>query len=224
MRFNSARPIKALTAREQDGLLEMLFPAEQPEVFTKNRTVDSPYAFRALSADNQSGGRVLNEHETNIAERFFGDMIDLEVVRIVEDDPSAENRTVTTVYNTIYGTNMPDDTLIHELVHVWQYDKGIITPYSAFWEHFIAFLARRTHELYEYNVKPNRKPFRDYGFEQEASILQDAYRVLTEKKPPRRNLDYKGGTPVAEDEALSKLYEAFKKEFQQWHEELTGTQ
>ena len=36
MRFNSARPIKALTAREQDGLLDMLFSPDQSEVSSRS--------------------------------------------------------------------------------------------------------------------------------------------------------------------------------------------
>ena len=40
MRLNSARPIKALTAKEQAGLREMLFPTEQPEVFTRKLPID----------------------------------------------------------------------------------------------------------------------------------------------------------------------------------------
>ena len=39
MRFNSARPIKALTPKEQEGLRKLLFPTEQPEVSTKKLPV-----------------------------------------------------------------------------------------------------------------------------------------------------------------------------------------
>ena len=35
MRINSARPIKALTRKEQEGLRKLLFPTEQPEVFAR---------------------------------------------------------------------------------------------------------------------------------------------------------------------------------------------
>lgn len=227
MRFNSGRPIKALTAKEQDGLLEMLFPAKQPEVFTRNRTVDSLRGFLPWNTDTKP--RKLNTHEKNIAGGFFGDMIDLEEVRI--DDKSwlafilyLFGR-VMTEGNTIYGINIPDDTLIHELVHVWQYDKDIIDFDTAAKKHREAWEADQTAELYLYSVDDsedeNRRTFRDYGFEEQASIVQDAYLVIEEKKPPKRNKDYKGGTPVAEDTELLALYEGFMEEFGQWHEELT---
>ena len=228
MRINSARPIKAFTAKEQDGLREMLFPAKQPEVFTKNRTVDSPYAFRALSADNQSGGRVLNEHEKNIAERFFGDMIDLEVVRIVESsdeaDTSTGNRVAFTVNNTIYGTDMPDDTLIHELVHVWQYNRGTITFLWALIEH----ATKSEEQLYEYNIADiedeNRTTFRCYEFEQQAAIVQDAYRVFIEKRLPKRNKEYKDKTVLPNDAKFFAQYCLFMAEFREWHEEPPETE
>ncbi len=40
MRFNSARPIKALTPKEQEGLRKLLFPTEQPEVSTRKLPID----------------------------------------------------------------------------------------------------------------------------------------------------------------------------------------
>ena len=46
MRINSARPIRVLTAKEQDGLLKLLFPAEQPEVFTRNGKDDFMWEFQ----------------------------------------------------------------------------------------------------------------------------------------------------------------------------------
>ena len=220
MRFNSARPIRALTAKEQDGLLKVLFPAEQPEVFTRNRTVDSPDGLRVLNTDNKP--RMLTSDEIKVAEPFFGDMIDLGEVRI--DDKSwvalllAANDMVMTIYNTIYGIDIPDDTLIHELVHVWQYSKDHITPYSAYRAHVDARRSGQTDELYYYSVEP-RKTFRDYGFEQEAAIVQDAYLVTVKEKPPKRNKDYKSGDPLPK-----KLYELFMDEFRQWHEELTVTE
>lgn len=40
MRFNSARPIKALTPKEQEGLRKLFFPTEQPEVSTRKLPID----------------------------------------------------------------------------------------------------------------------------------------------------------------------------------------
>ena len=40
MRFNSARPIKQLTRKEQEGLRKLLFPTEQPKAFARKPPVD----------------------------------------------------------------------------------------------------------------------------------------------------------------------------------------
>ena len=213
MRLNSARPIRGLTAKEQDGLREVLFPAEHPKIFTRN----NPYGLRASNTDKKP--RKLTADEIDVAEGFFGDMIDLEKVRIAENhwltDWLAPNGIVLTIGNTIYGINIPDDTLIHELVHVWQYSKGRITALSAFLEHVEAWLEGTTAELYLYSVEP-KQTFRKYGFEEQASIVQDAYLVLEEENPPRRNENYKSGDPLPKE-----LYELFMDEFEEWHEELT---
>ena len=220
MNINSARPTRSLTAKEQDGLLKMLFPAKQPkqsEVFTKNRTVDSLLDF--LRSDTDEKPRELTQDEVKVAERVFGDMIDLGEVRIAENhwltDWLAPNGIVMTIGNTIYGINIPDDTLIHELVHVWQYNRGRITALSAFLEHLKAWRTGQTAELYYYSVEP-RQTFRKYGFEEQASIVQDAYLVLEEEEPPKRNENYKSGDPLPEE-----LYELFMQDFREWHEELT---
>ena len=46
MRINSARPIKAFTRKEQEGLRKLLFPTEQPEVFAGSETNDSQDPYR----------------------------------------------------------------------------------------------------------------------------------------------------------------------------------
>ena len=244
MRFNSGRQIRGLTAKEQDGLLEMLLPAKQPEAFTMNRTVNSQPGsvqfnigeiLRALNIgemDTDEKPRELTQNEIDVAESVFGDMIDLGEVRIGEKNWLARllhgNHLVMTICNTIYGIDMPNDTLIHELVHVWQYDKEHIDPASAALSHIIASQEGETAELYFYSVDDiedeNRRTLRDYGFEEQAAIVQDAYLVIEEEQPPKRNKDYEGGIPVADDEALSALYERFMEDFREWHEELARTE
>ena len=231
MQFNSGRLITARTAREQDGLREMLFPAKQSEVFAKNTTVDSLLGL--LRLDTGEKPRELTQDEIDVAESVFGDMIDLEEVRVGDEnwlaDILKDNNLVMTICNTIYGIEIPNDTLIHELVHVWQFDKKHIDPASAALPHIQAFLrGDTTDELYHYSVDDikdeNRRTLRDYDFEQQAAIIQDAYLVIEEEQPPGRNKDYEGGKPVAEDEALLALYERFMEDFREWHEELTGTE
>ena len=229
MQFNSAGPIRGLTAREQDGLLKMLFPAKQLEVFTKNRTIDSRHGF--LDLFPRARPRELTQDEKNVAGGFFGDMINLEKVRI--DDKSwlalilASNNLVMTLDNTIYGINIPNDTLIHELVHVWQYNRGadFETVGKA---HIKALQADETAESYGYSVADigdeNRTTFREYEFEEQASILQDAYLVTVERQPPSRNKDYKGEPVLPKGAKLLAQYCLFMGEFRQWHQEPPETE
>ena len=227
MRFNSARPIRALTAKEQDGLREVLFPAEQPKVFTRNSPDDSPDGLRASDKDKKP--RKLKTREIDFAEGFFEDKIDLGEVEISDKSlvgrMLGEHGEAMTVENTIYGNNMSDDTLIHELVHVWQYSNELLSPVrGALWQLAARAIGQRD-KLYKYNVAsagdPNRKPFREYGFEQQAAILQDAFRVTVQGFPPIRNEGYKGSKILLpNDAALFELYHLFMWQFEQWHDEL----
>ena len=227
MRFNSARPMKALTPKEQEGLRKLLFPTEQPEVFARNSPDDSPDGLLASNKDKKP--RKLKTRERDIAEGFFEDMIDLEEVRISDKSlvgrELGEHGVAITVENTIYGNNMADDTLIHELVHVWQYSNELLSPVRAGLWQLAARAIGQKDKLYEYNVAsagdPNRKPFREYGFEQQAAILQDAFRVTVQGLPPKRNKGYKGSKLLLPNDAeLFELYYLFMWQFRQWHKEL----
>lgn len=55
--------------------------------------------------------------------------------------------------------------LIHELVHCWQHQRGINL-----------ILRRPPFARYEYTLRPG-KPFGHYGIEQQACIVEDAYRL-----------------------------------------------
>ena len=177
----------------------------------------------------------MNQAETNAATNFFGDMIDLEQVDIKES--GVRHAIVTaitphlTVHNDIYGklnhtTNAKgeitkvDSTLIHELVHVWQYAHGRLDPVGGLVTHAIARATGQTAELYKYNVDhilySERKTFREYSFEEQASIIEDAYRVLVLNDVPFYNKDR---WRLSRDE-WKEYYEQFMYEFQQWHQEL----
>jgi hypothetical protein len=54
---------------------------------------------------------------------------------------------------------------IHEMTHVWQHQQGINLV-----------LRRRPFEPYRYRIAP-AKPFAAYRIEQQASIVEDAYRA-----------------------------------------------
>ena len=225
MRINSARPIKQLTRKEQEGLRKLLFPAEQPEVFARSGTDYNPHGLHVSNTDDKP--RKLYSGEIDTARGFFGDMIDLGRVRISENSWLArkadEHGSAITIYNTIYGISMPNHTLIHELAHVWQYNNVRISPLPAGTTNLVARIIGQTDELYDYNVDPvgdpDRKTFREYSFEEQAAILEDAFLVLVEGEPPEHNKDYKGGDELPDDAALFELYYLFMYEFQQWHEE-----
>ncbi len=171
------------------------------------------------------GLRALNTHETEVAQDFFGDMINLDQVEIKDEGwigrKLGEKNMAVTVHNNIYSKNMSAELFIHELAHVWQYANGRIEPATAGITHVIAAATRQHDELYDYKVDdlsdPNRKTFREYSFEEQASIIQDAYRVLVLGKNPFYNKNYNRGN-ISGD--LKAFYEQFMSEFRQWHRQL----
>jgi len=52
---------------------------------------------------------------------------------------------------------------IHEMAHVWQFQKGIFLP-----------LRRLLSNRYSYELRPGR-PLEDYGIEQQAEIIRHAF-------------------------------------------------
>ena len=181
------------------------------------------------------GLRPLNPDETKAAQSFFGDMIDLERVDIKESGLRYNIVTKITpylaVHNDIYGRfnhqknkgkiTKVDSTLIHELVHVWQYAQGRLEPVGGLVTHAIARATGQKKELYKYNVDhllySERKTFREYSFEEQAAIIEDAYRVLVHGDVPLHNKD-DWRLPTSND--WKPYYEQFMYEFQQWHREL----
>ena len=181
------------------------------------------------------GLRGLNQAETDAATDFFGDMINLEQVDIKESGFRYNIvRKITpylVVHNDIYGkfyhqTNAKGEIiqvhskLIHELFHVWQYAQGRLNPVVGLITHAIAWATGQREELYDYHVDhlldPERKTLREYSFEEQAAIVEDAYRVLVLGEAPFHNKD---------DWRLSlddwrEYYEQFMYEFRQWHQEL----
>ena len=74
--------------------------------------------------------------------------------------------------------------------------------------------------LYEYTVDPigseDRRTLSDYGYEQQASIIEDAYRVTVLGMAPKNYLGFDGDIYSAE---IWELYKLFMHEFAQWNEE-----
>ena len=174
--------------------------------------------------------RKLNPHETSIAEEFFGDMINLEQVKINESGIRfsilTRNKTgqYVTVHNTIYGKNMTDDFLIHELVHVWQYKQGRIEPITALGTHIVGdgieMATGKTNVLYNYRLdnldSPDRKSFGDYHFETQAAILQDAW-LYKQGKSPLYNDEFPKNEPFKRYPYWDAYYDTLIEEWKELH-------
>ena len=133
-----------------------------------------------------TGLRGMTEPEKEFARKIFDDLIDYDKVEIIEGGFIATpacfvgGALAFVVDNKIYfkSNRYTADMLIHELMHVWQYQTKQLTAISGFKMHAKAKLQSRPDDfLYRYDLYDPR-PFQKYGIEQQAQILQDAYRVL----------------------------------------------
>jgi len=126
--------------------------------------------------------RSLTKSEIHIAQRFFASSIDYKVVRI-NDQMLSQLKKKAHAYvsiNTInYDRHISEPILIHELVHVWQYQKyGSMYIYRA-------LSAQRTREGYDYGgveglykSMMNQRKLVDFNFEQQGAIIEDYCRLL----------------------------------------------
>ncbi len=134
--------------------------------------------------------RALSGSERSKAASVFGGSINLDLVRVDEGGligPSWTHREYT-AFHTITGWGgIQDDTLIHELTHVWQYERsGAI------------YIAQALHAqitlggtgAYDYNGIPGLQAAKSAGQgilsfnrEQQAQIVQDFYRIKTGRSP-----------------------------------------
>ena len=177
-----------------------------------------------------TGLRPMNQAERDAAELIFGPsgtLIDFDKVNIIEGgwrarilcgkpDPRGWRGLV--LYNTIHFSkaNPPVSLVIHELMHVWQYNNRRIEPVGAGVTHFIAWAIGKTEAVYNYDLYDN-KPFQDYNFEEQAEILADAYRVLHEGKDPGPHYKPKVSRIPA---TRKKWFEQRVNEFKKWHQNL----
>ena len=120
--------------------------------------------------------RRLFEREKTVAKGVFGTSVDLDRVRIARTSVLAAP---TTLANTIrVKEDISDDVLIHELTHVWQYQTSglryISCALAGQAQGAIAHGDRNW--TYEYDVSKTETHLGDYGPEQQAQIVQDAFR------------------------------------------------
>jgi hypothetical protein len=126
--------------------------------------------------------RPLREREILKAQNIFGNNIDYRLVRI-DERAKILTRSMGVIYvsgNTINSWGkMPDDVFIHELVHIWQYQKfgaGYIS---------CALKAQGSPAGYNYAYTEGwyHKPsILNFNAEQQGDLVQDYYRLHYEAK------------------------------------------
>ena len=143
---------------------------------------------------NRARPRGLTDGEEAAARGVFGDAINWPRVRIwpTPFTPFQPKETAVTPWGAIHfrpEDHLPDFStgwatmawLIHELTHVWQHQTGQWVIPRGLWE-----------RQYRYGALDPARPFRRYGIEQQAAIVEDWFR-LTRHQPTWRG----SGTPAA---------------------------
>ncbi len=138
--------------------------------------------YEGLSSLFKYKTRPLLEEEIRRAKSIFGNTIDLNRVRI-DERAWLGPRQYQFCYVSFHTINswgiMRDDILIHELVHVWQYERfGALYIAKA--------LLAQQEEGYDYGgwtrlhqVRNAGGKLSDFNFEQQADIIMDYYRLQT---------------------------------------------
>lgn len=129
--------------------------------------------------------RPLTETETAIGLAVFGESINYDVIRI-DERAYIGAKQMNIAYVSFHTVNswgrLSSALLIHELMHVWQYERMGATYIP------LALAAQKTELGYNYggvqalwdNVKIGLKAF---NLEQQADIIADYYRIKHGKKP-----------------------------------------
>lgn len=131
--------------------------------------------------------RQLTDDEINLGKTIFGDNIQWKLVRI--DDKAfigpKQKKFAYVAYHTINTwEKLNDSTLLHEFVHVWQYERYGATYLLK------ALLAQYSKEKYNYggiftlkNALVEGKRFEEFNFEQQGDIVGDFHRLRTGFRP-----------------------------------------
>jgi len=121
--------------------------------------------------------RKLTEDEIELARGYFGDDIDYSTVNYYDRAPmwgfkKHENAIAVSSIGNIYEMNeefydttsdfLISNVFLHEMQHVWQWQKGYLNPLKE----------RREHDgTYQYNINEYEQ-FLDFGIEQQGEIIQ----------------------------------------------------
>ncbi|MEZ5038269.1 MAG: hypothetical protein R2828_00190 [Saprospiraceae bacterium] len=134
----------------------------------------------------KSNTRPLAPREKALAECIFGKQLRYKRIRI-DEKAKLGPRQFRFCYVSFFTINswgkITDDILIHELVHIWQYQQ-IGARYIA-----LALMAQRTPEGYNYGgvkhlleIIEKKGTLQDYNFEQQADIIMDYFRLKNDLK------------------------------------------
>jgi hypothetical protein len=141
----------------------------------------SPSVQRLLHVQRSRVYRYLTDPEKAAAQSVFGSALKTEKVELSENPVLSIGGYARTIYNTVYfpsdsltGDYMP--WLIHELTHVWQYQRGADFP-GMLWEAIVG--------KYDYGGEAGLREawahgqaFDEFTTEQQGDILSDYYRAL----------------------------------------------
>ncbi len=141
-----------------------------------------PEIYESIMLITKSHTRRLNNSEKKAVNSIFRESVNINQIKI---DGKAilgpkQKRFAYVSYNTInYYDKISLDVLIHEVVHIWQYQTlGSIYIYEA-------LKAQHSKEKYDYggveglySAMGKKKSLLDFNFEQQGDIVQDYYCLL----------------------------------------------
>lgn len=131
--------------------------------------------------------RPMTSTEINLARQVFGNSINYHLVRIDERaliGPAISNRPYTSLHTINSWGQMSNDTLVHELVHVWQYEtSGAIYMAQALHAQLVGegYIYGKTAGVNQENAealkakKEKGVQFANFNREQQAQIVQDFF-------------------------------------------------
>lgn len=137
--------------------------------------------------------RTLTQGEISLATKVFADAIDYSLVKIhsvAHNTLQNENDIVTPNgemyfpgkhYKLDFSTASPDKRalFIHEMVHVWQHQNKLMNLYTSAALEAARYAFYWRHKAYQYTLSEGADLL-DYRLEQQASIIEDYYRVQFE--------------------------------------------
>lgn len=127
--------------------------------------------------------RALNQREKALLQSVFGNAIPLTRIGITTKSRLAERKRIKAfvALHTIHSSGeLPDQTLIHEAVHIWQYHVyGSVYISEAIWaQHWGGGYNYGGGEQLELHA--NGKGLRAFNFEQQADIIEDYFRMKSD--------------------------------------------